>query len=672
MVRKGKGHRHGSSRALVWKAQPTDEDKVPAHAGEKFTVVGRSCAGLSSDQSPQPVLKIPSPAAVSAKESEPLSAQATYHEFVQDGIVAPKDLSPNKKAFANSSTGNGSKLMEGRAIANSKAINETEEVMGCEKLVRLAIAAGEQQGLSETDLEQNAQQQKDEILALQSIFETDFIPVDEVEGRPSAFMINVHVELPSSISVVADAPSCSELQDNSSVTSTSGSFSFTIQHLPPICLLCVLPATYPSHSPPLFTLSCLWLSPLKLSSLCASLDKIAVDYSPEVVVYTWADWLRTDSLSHLGICEKLELGPYHERGMEKNINDYADDRALSSSTSFDVDIARILRHNEERQNKEFLRSLHMCNICLTEHTGKDFARMPCQHMFCWACMQQLSDMQVKEGTVINLTCPDTSCREPIPPGLLKDLLGPEAFQRWEDLTLQRTLDSMTDIVYCPRCKNVGIEDQDHHVQCSNCFFSFCSLCFSSWHVGAICMTPEARLRILQSRQKGRVLGEEQSRKEKDLINQVLNMKYIGTEAKQCPTCKMAVTKSEGCNKMTCSNCGNYFCFKCGHSIPGYEHFRDGSCVLFNQEEIDQWEQRFNLQLAQHHQQQAFNQAGGQLGGVAGYRPCPNCRQPNFKEGNNNHILCWACQNHYCALCHTMVRRSSDHYGPNKCRQHTPD
>jgi hypothetical protein len=106
------------------------------------------------------VLKVPSPAAVIAKESEPLSAQATCH-----GIVAPKDLSPNKKAFANSSTGDGSKLMEGRAIAHSKAMNETEEVMGCEKLVRLAIAAGEQPGLSETDLEQNAQQQKDEVFS---------------------------------------------------------------------------------------------------------------------------------------------------------------------------------------------------------------------------------------------------------------------------------------------------------------------------------------------------------------------------------------------------------------------------------------------------------------------------------------------------------------------------
>ncbi len=28
-----------------------------------------------------------------------------------------------------------------------------------------------------------------QVLALQSIFETDFIPVDDVEGRPSAFMV---------------------------------------------------------------------------------------------------------------------------------------------------------------------------------------------------------------------------------------------------------------------------------------------------------------------------------------------------------------------------------------------------------------------------------------------------------------------------------------------------
>ena len=75
-----------------------------------------------------------------------------------------------------------------------------------------------------------------------------------------------------------------------------------------------------------------------------------------------------------------------------------------------------------------------------------------------------------------------------------------------------------------------------------------------------------------------MVGEEARKKEQALINEVLDMKYITKEAKQCPTCKMAVQKSEGCNKMMCTNCGNYFCFKCGRAITGYEHFRCIICV----------------------------------------------------------------------------------------------
>jgi len=71
----------------------------------------------------------------------------------------------------------------------------------------------------------------------------------------------------------------------------------------------------------------------------------------------------------------------------------------------------------------------------------------------------------------------------------------------------------------------------------------------------------------------------------ELVNEVKTMATIQKTAKQCPKCKIAISKTEGCNKMSCRNCGCYFCWKCNKEVDGYDHFKEGNCSLFDEAEI---------------------------------------------------------------------------------------
>ena len=51
--------------------------------------------------------------------------------------------------------------------------------------------------------------------------------------------------------------------------------------------------------------------------------------------------------------------------------------------------------------------------------------------------------------------------------------------------MKRTLDTMPDVEYCPRCQSPVFNDNqdgDNNVQCAHCYYSFCRECQEAWHV----------------------------------------------------------------------------------------------------------------------------------------------------------------------------------------------
>ncbi|KAL8566778.1 hypothetical protein ACOMHN_005729 [Nucella lapillus] len=322
--------------------------------------------------------------------------------------------------------------------------------------------------------------------------------------------------------------------------------SFKVHHLHPLSLILTLPPNYPSKAPPSFALSCVWLRGTQISALCRQLDELWEATPGMPILFSWIDWLEKESFSCLGLTDKLVL----VSDIEEDSGAEVDDRAMVECTDVGMAVHTLLQYTNQREAVEFCKSMQECCLCFDEKQGSKFFRLdPCKHHFCFDCITTHSNLHVSAGTIQLLTCPDTDCDSMITPDVLQTVLNPENFIRWETLSLQRSLDEMDDVVYCPRCQSVVIREQDAHNlgYCLVCCYSFCTECDQPWHQGTHCLTDLERLdvqaqrvqnRDLQARQKFEELRQQAEEKAKTLIT-------IKNKTVPCPHCKTPVEKIEG-------------------------------------------------------------------------------------------------------------------------------
>lgn len=293
----------------------------------------------------------------------------------------------------------------------------------------------------------DSEKQKDEIIALESIYNAEEFSFQEENGcYQCSFRIFINLPTDYSITYKDSRHSKEPLQ------------KVKVSHLPPLTLHVILPEDYPSVSPPKFTLYSSWLCISLLAELCKKLNELWEKNNGQEILFTWVGFIQTETLEFLSIQETVNISYVYtcykeavemtQNTLKSKIKDSIDKEHTTedakSKVKTDVNIQYLSKQNlihknnskqaifdcrlginpiqelidydEIRKQIEFNKNFYTCKICFMDKIGEHCTQfLPCSHVFCKDCITGYLEIRITDGNVQNICCPAEKCTSEITP-----------------------------------------------------------------------------------------------------------------------------------------------------------------------------------------------------------------------------------------------------------------
>ncbi len=188
-------------------------------------------------------------------------------------------------------------------------------------------------------------------------------------------------------------------------------------------------------------------------------------------------------------------------------------------------------------------------------------RLCCNRGVCRECMVNMVHAKIGLEGLVYMECPNPDCDVPMSKSEIMDLLSGnnEMKEKYERMRLD--VEGSDTKKACPHCSLITDyevpskrkkTEEDVKITCAQCRHDWCFDCQAPWHAGVTCKQFKKGDKHFHKWTKGQTTAG------------VAN-------CQKCPTCRVFIQRSTGCDHMTCNRCDTHFCYKCGGrfmDIPG--------------------------------------------------------------------------------------------------------